>query len=66
MMRKKGRFDLEETQRVLTAEIQKAIEERGVPSISIALVRENGIVWTAAFGHSNLRTRTSATAVTLT
>jgi CubicO group peptidase (beta-lactamase class C family) len=60
-----GRFDLEKTKSVLTGMIQKAIEERGVPSISIALVRGDSIVWKAAFGYANVRTRTPATTETI-
>ena len=60
-----GRFDLEQTKAVLTETIERVIKERGVPSISIALVRGDSIVWTAAFGHANVRTRTPATPETI-
>jgi CubicO group peptidase (beta-lactamase class C family) len=56
-----GRFDLEKTKTVLTGLINKAIAEQGVPSISIALVRGDSIVWTAAFGYANVRAKTAAT-----
>jgi CubicO group peptidase (beta-lactamase class C family) len=49
-----GTFDLERTQRVLTELIQRKLDQ-GVASISIALVRGDEIVWTAAFGHANVR-----------
>src|SRR5688572_10760297 len=58
-------FDLEKTRSVLTGIIDKALNERGVPSISIALVRGDSIVWKAAFGYVNVRTKTSATTETL-
>jgi len=58
-------FDLEQTQKVLTELIQKAMNERGVPSISIALVKEDKIVWKAAFGYANVRTKTPATPETI-
>jgi CubicO group peptidase (beta-lactamase class C family) len=56
-----GGFDLEKTRTVLTGLIQKALQDRGIPSVSIALVRGDSIVWTAAFGYANVRTRTAAT-----
>jgi CubicO group peptidase (beta-lactamase class C family) len=61
----KGDFDLEHTKKVLTELIQKALKERGVPSISIALVKEDKIVWKAAFGYANVRTKTPATPETI-
>jgi CubicO group peptidase (beta-lactamase class C family) len=60
-----GRFDLAKTQTVLTNLIQQALKERGVPSISIALVRGDSIVWKAAFGYANVRTKTPATPETI-
>lgn len=56
-----GRFDLEKTKTVLTGLINKAITDGGVPSISIALVRGDSIVWTAAFGYANVRAKSPAT-----
>ncbi len=60
-----GRFNLEKTQTVLTGLIEKTLADNGVPSMSIALVRGDSIVWKAAFGYSNMRTRTPATTETL-
>src|SRR5689334_18730374 len=60
-----GRFDLEKTKTVLSSVIQKTLAENGVPSMSIALVRGDSIVWKAAFGFANMRTRTPATTETL-
>src|SRR6476659_10312740 len=60
-----GRFDLEKTKTVLTGVIEKTLAENGVPSMSIALVRGDSIVWKAAFGYSNMRSRTPATTETL-
>ena len=60
-----GRFDLEKTKAVLTGLIQQTLADRGIPSMSIALVRGDSIVWKAAFGYSNMRTRTPATTETL-
>ena len=60
-----GRFDLEKTKRILTPLIEKTLAENGIPSMSIALVRGDSIVWKAAFGFANMRTRTLATTETI-
>src|SRR6266567_2155184 len=62
---KNGQFDLERTKTVLSGLIEKTLKDTGVPSISIALVREDSIVWKAAFGYANVRTKTPATPETL-
>ena len=59
-----GQFDLTKTKTVLTGLIEKAMKENGVPSISIALVRGDSIVWKAAFGYANVRMKTPATTET--
>jgi len=60
-----GHFDLEKTKTVVSGLIEKAMKERGVPSVSIALVRGDAIVWKAAFGYANVRMKTPATTDTL-
>ena len=60
-----GRFDLQKTKTVLTGLIERTLADNGIPSMSIALVRGDSIVWTAAFGYANMRTRTPATTETL-
>ncbi len=60
-----GKFDLAKTKAVLTTVIEKTLAENGVPSMSIALVRGDSIVWTAAFGYTNMRTHARATPETL-
>lgn len=62
---KDGEFDLAKTKAVLAELIEKTLDETGVPSISIALVRGDEIIWKAAFGYANVRTRTPATPDTL-
>ncbi len=57
-------YDSERTQRVLTDLIQRKLDQ-GVASISIALVRGDEIVWTAAFGHANVRMQVPATPETI-
>ena len=60
-----GRFDLQKTKTVLTGLIEKTLADNGIPSMSIALVRGDSIVWKAAFGYTNMRSRTPATTETL-
>jgi CubicO group peptidase (beta-lactamase class C family) len=60
-----GRFDLEKTKKVLTGVITQTLADNGIPSMSIALVRGDSIVWKAAFGYANMRTRAPATTETL-
>jgi CubicO group peptidase (beta-lactamase class C family) len=57
-------FDLEKTKQVLTREIEKELA-KGTASVSIALVRDGDVVWTAAFGWSNVWARTPATPATI-
>jgi serine-type D-Ala-D-Ala carboxypeptidase/endopeptidase len=60
-----GHFDREKTKTVVSGLIEQAMKERGVPSVSIALVRGDTIVWKAAFGYANVRMKTPATTDTL-
>jgi CubicO group peptidase (beta-lactamase class C family) len=60
-----GRFDLEKTKTVLSGLVERTLADNGVPSMSIVLVRGDSIVWKAAFGFANMRTRTPATTETL-
>ena len=52
---------IEYTKSILTKEITRMIEETGIPSISIALIKEDSIVWAEAFGYANIKTKTPAT-----
>lgn len=56
---------LERTKNVLQTEIQKLIRETGIPSISLALVEGDKIVWADSFGEANVRARSSAGPETL-
>jgi D-alanyl-D-alanine-carboxypeptidase/D-alanyl-D-alanine-endopeptidase len=60
-----AKFDLAKTQAVLTTLIKRTLADNGIPSMSIALVRDDKIVWTAAFGYANMATHTPATTDTL-
>lgn len=57
--------DLKNTRNVLSCLIDRAIKDSGVPSISIALVKDDAIVWDAAFGYANVAARIPATSRTL-
>ncbi len=46
---------------ILTKEIKRMIEETGIPSISIALIKDESIIWAEAFGYANIKTKTPAT-----
>ncbi len=60
-----SRLDFEKTKTVLTGLVEQTLADHGIPSMSIALVRGDSIVWKAAFGYANVRTRTPATTETL-
>ena len=58
-------YDLEKTKTVLAGLIEKTMDELRIPSVSIALVKGDEIVWTEAFGYANVRTKTAATPDTI-
>ena len=58
-------IDIENLTAELEPEIRRAMVEGNIPSASVALVSGDKVVWTGAFGESNLRTRTPATANTV-
>jgi CubicO group peptidase (beta-lactamase class C family) len=60
-----GRFDLQKTKTVVSGLVEKTLRDNGIPSMSIALVRGDSVVWTAAFGYANMYTKTPATTQTL-
>lgn len=49
---------------ILEKEIKRMISETGIPSISIALIKDEDVVWAEAFGYANVRTKTPATTST--
>ena len=59
-----GEFDLDHTKEVLEKLIKQELAT-GVASISIALVKGDAIVWTAAYGYANVYTKTPATPETI-
>ena len=58
-------FDLPQTKEMVAQEMQKILSETGIPSVSLALVKDDQIIWAEAFGYSNVRTKTLATPETL-
>lgn len=55
---------LDRTKRVLQAEIQKLLRETGIPSISLAVVERDEIVWADSFGKANVRSQLSVSSET--
>ncbi len=45
----------------LEREIEKILDETGIPSISLALIRDGEVVWAGAFGYANVGARVPAT-----
>lgn len=60
-----GEFDLNKTKKLMTQLIEREMADKGIASVSVALVKDDAIVWKAAFGYSNLKTKTLATTDTL-
>jgi len=54
-------FNLEQTKRILTGQIEEALKSSGGASISISLIKEDKIVWSAAFGYSNISAKSFST-----
>jgi len=49
----------------LEPEIQRTLLEGKIPSAAIALIANDRVIWTGAYGHSNLWARTPATTSTV-
>jgi len=62
---KKIQTDNEFIQTSLSTEIERMIEETGIPSISIVLIERDSLTWAKSFGHSNVKLQTSATTSTV-
>lgn len=59
------KFDLEVVKKILTKEINKIIKETGIPSVSISLIKGDNIIWSEAFGYTNVKKQISATRSTI-
>lgn len=53
--------NIEHAKRILTREIEETLHDTGIPSISIALLQGDRIVWADAFGYSNVKLKVPAT-----
>ncbi len=53
--------DLASVTTSLEREIEKILHETGIPSISIALIRDGQVVWASAHGYANVGARVAAT-----
>src|SRR5262245_23626022 len=58
-------FDLDRTKEALSREIKELLEDTGIPSISIALVKGDRVVWAEAFGYSNVKLKVPASPGTI-
>jgi len=56
---------LERTRNTLSREIEAVLKESGIPSLSIALMKDDRLLWTGAFGYSNVKLKVPATPDTI-
>lgn len=56
-----NKFDLQKTRTELSEKIDKTLKDTGIPSISIALAKDDKIVWAEAFGYANVKMKIKAT-----
>ncbi len=59
-----GPRDLASVTTSLEREIERILDETGIPSISLALIRDGEVVWASAHGYANVGARVPATADT--
>ncbi len=59
------KFDLQNTKKILTEEINKILKETGIPSVSISLIKDETIIWSEAFGYANVKKQIPATSSTI-
>jgi serine-type D-Ala-D-Ala carboxypeptidase/endopeptidase len=65
LRRQSNRSRLDRTKKVLQTEIQKLLRETGIPSISLAVVEGDKIIWADSFGEANVGARSRASSETL-
>lgn len=58
-------FDLAQTKKILSQEINKILKETGIPSVSLSLIKGDTIVWSQAFGFTNVKKKVPATSSTI-
>ena len=62
---KVGKLDFDSMKQILTAEANEVLKITGIPSISIALIKGDSIIWAEAFGYTNVKKKVSATMNTI-
>ena len=60
-----NQFNIQETKKILTKEVNKILKETGIPSISFSLIKGESIVWSNAFGYTNVKKQIPATTTTI-
>ncbi len=58
-------FDLEQSKKILKKEINKILKETGIPSVSLSLIKSDVIIWSEAFGYTNVKKKIPATSSTI-
>lgn len=58
-------FNLEQSKKILKKEINKILNETGIPSISLSLIIGDTIIWSEAFGYANVKKKVPATRYTI-
>lgn len=61
----KNKFNLGETKKILSTEINKILKETGIPSISLSLIKGDTIIWSDAFGYANVKRQIPAISSTI-
>ena len=62
---KNTKTDFDYLNQTLTEEVNKILKITGIPSISIALIKGDSIVWAEAFGYANVKKQVQATSSTI-
>ena len=62
---KTTKFDFDYLKQTLTEEVNKILKITGIPSVSIALIKGDSIVWADAFGYANVKKKVLATSSTI-
>ncbi len=62
---KATKIDFDYLKKMLTQEVNMILNITGIPSISIALIKGDSIVWAEAFGYANVKKQVQATSSTI-
>ena len=55
----------EATKKILSEKIDSILKETGIPSISLSLIKGDSIIWSEAFGYTNVKKKIPATSATI-